>query len=76
MAISKVGVVGGGLMGHGITQICAQAGWDVVMREVDDDKVGTVASKELNPAKSRVLLKLALTKSPDPKAIQEMFDKY
>ena len=40
MAISKVGVVGGGLMGHGITQICAQAGWDVVMREVDDDKVG------------------------------------
>jgi len=44
--------------------------------EVDDDKVGTVASKELNPAKSRVLLKLALTKSSDPKAIQEMFDKY
>ena len=37
MAISKVGIVGGGLMGHGIAQICAQAGWDVVMREVDDD---------------------------------------
>jgi 3-hydroxybutyryl-CoA dehydrogenase len=35
MAISKVGVVGCGLMGHGITQICAQAGWDVVVREVD-----------------------------------------
>src|SRR3954453_7146125 len=26
MAISKVGVVGCGLMGHGISQICAQAG--------------------------------------------------
>lgn len=39
MAISKVGIVGGGLMGHGIAQICAQAGWDVVMREVDDDAV-------------------------------------
>jgi 3-hydroxybutyryl-CoA dehydrogenase len=37
MAISKVGIVGGGLMGHGITQVCAQAGWDVVMREVDDE---------------------------------------
>ncbi len=37
MAISKVGVVGGGLMGHGIAQICAQAGWDVVLREVDDE---------------------------------------
>ena len=45
MAISKVGVVGGGLMGHGITQICAQAGWDVVMREVDDDKVGQCIGK-------------------------------
>jgi len=39
MAISKVGIVGGGLMGHGIAQICAQAGWDVVMREVDDAAV-------------------------------------
>jgi 3-hydroxybutyryl-CoA dehydrogenase len=39
MAISKVGVVGGGLMGHGIAQICAQAGWDVVLREVDDERV-------------------------------------
>ncbi len=38
MAISKVGVVGGGLMGHGIAQICAQAGWEVVLREVDDER--------------------------------------
>ena len=36
MAISKVGVVGCGLMGHGIAQICAQAGWDVVVREVQE----------------------------------------
>jgi 3-hydroxybutyryl-CoA dehydrogenase len=35
MAISKVGVLGCGLMGHGISQICAQAGWDVVVREID-----------------------------------------
>jgi 3-hydroxybutyryl-CoA dehydrogenase len=35
MAISKVGVLGCGLMGHGITQVCAQAGWDVVVREAD-----------------------------------------
>src|SRR3954451_5411625 len=33
--ITKVGVLGCGLMGHGITQICAQAGWDVVVREAD-----------------------------------------
>jgi 3-hydroxybutyryl-CoA dehydrogenase len=39
MEISKVGVVGCGLMGHGITQICAQAGWDVVVRESNQDKL-------------------------------------
>jgi L-asparaginase len=44
--------------------------------EVDDDKVGTVVSKELNPAKSRVLLKLALTQASDPKKVQELFDTY
>ena len=30
-----MGVVGCGLMGHGIAQISAQAGWDVVVREAD-----------------------------------------
>ena len=44
--------------------------------EVDDDKVGTVASKELNPSKARVLLKLALTQTSEPKKVQELFDKY
>src|SRR5437588_6422441 len=33
--IVKVGVLGCGLMGHGITQISAEAGYDVVVREVD-----------------------------------------
>jgi 3-hydroxybutyryl-CoA dehydrogenase len=37
MEIAKVGVVGCGLMGHGIAQICAQAGWDVVVRELDQE---------------------------------------
>jgi 3-hydroxybutyryl-CoA dehydrogenase len=37
MEISKVGVLGCGLMGHGITQICAQAGWDVVVRELNQE---------------------------------------
>jgi 3-hydroxybutyryl-CoA dehydrogenase len=33
--IKRVGVVGCGLMGHGIAQVAAQAGYDVVVREVD-----------------------------------------
>jgi 3-hydroxybutyryl-CoA dehydrogenase len=39
MEINKVGVVGCGLMGHGIAQICAQAGWDVVVREADQGQL-------------------------------------
>jgi 3-hydroxybutyryl-CoA dehydrogenase len=39
MEISKVGVLGCGLMGHGIAQICAQAGWEVVVREVNQEKL-------------------------------------
>jgi 3-hydroxybutyryl-CoA dehydrogenase len=34
--IKRVGVVGGGLMGHGIAQVSATAGYDVVVREVDE----------------------------------------
>jgi len=34
--IEKVGVLGAGLMGHGIAQVAAQAGYEVVVREVDD----------------------------------------
>jgi 3-hydroxybutyryl-CoA dehydrogenase len=34
--IEKVGVLGCGLMGHGITQVAAEAGYQVVVREVDE----------------------------------------
>lgn len=44
--------------------------------EVDDDKMGFVASGELNPSKSRVLLQLALGKTHDPKNVQRMFNEY
>ena len=35
MAIKKVGVLGCGLMGAGIAQVCAQAGFDTIVREID-----------------------------------------
>jgi len=44
--------------------------------ELDDDKLGTVASIELNPAKARVLLQLALLKTKDAKKIQDYFNRY
>ncbi len=39
MAIHKVGVVGCGLMGSGIAQVCAMAGFSTVVREVNQDLV-------------------------------------
>ena len=38
--IETVGVLGAGLMGHGIAQVAAQAGYDVVLREVDEATLG------------------------------------
>ncbi len=39
MTIQRVGVVGFGQMGSGIAQICAQAGLDTVVREVEQSLV-------------------------------------
>ncbi|MET0510344.1 MAG: 3-hydroxybutyryl-CoA dehydrogenase [Thermoleophilaceae bacterium] len=36
MEIKRVGVVGCGLMGHGIAQVTAQSGYDVIVRELDE----------------------------------------
>lgn len=44
--------------------------------EVNDDENGFVASDELNPQKSRILLMLALLNRAQPAQIQEMFRTY
>jgi 3-hydroxybutyryl-CoA dehydrogenase len=43
--IENVGVLGVGLMGHGIAQVAAQSGYQVVLREVDDDTLGKGVGK-------------------------------
>lgn len=44
--------------------------------EVKDDELGFIASDELNPQKSRILLSLALLKPHRPEQIQQMFETY
>jgi L-asparaginase len=56
----------------------ARVGNGIIARngEADDDKYGFIASDNLNPQKARILLMLALTKTTNPKEIQEIFYKY
>ena len=44
--------------------------------ELDDDKLGFIASDELNPQKSRILLSLALLKQRTPADIQKLYTTY
>jgi L-asparaginase len=44
--------------------------------EVNDDELGFIASDELNPQKSRILLSLALLKPESPSQIQQSFRTY
>ncbi len=44
--------------------------------EVNDDEMGFIASDELNPQKSRILLSLALLKQRTPQELQNLFYTY
>src|SRR5512139_1280954 len=44
--------------------------------EVDDDKLGLIASDDLNPQKARVLLRLALLKPRSLAEVQRLFAEY
>ncbi|MBM3132230.1 MAG: 3-hydroxybutyryl-CoA dehydrogenase, partial [Chloroflexi bacterium] len=48
MEIKKVGVVGCGIMGGGIAQVCAESGYETVAREINDE----LLNKGLNAIKS------------------------
>lgn len=39
MEVKKISVIGAGLMGHGIAQVCAQGGYDVSLHDIKDEFV-------------------------------------
>src|SRR3954454_22679277 len=41
----RVGVIGGGLMGSGIAEVCARAGVDVTVVEVDEQRTEATRAK-------------------------------
>ena len=53
MSIEKVGILGCGLMGAGIAQICAQAGFETVARDIEQRFIDTgfgIVEKNLTKA--------------------------
>ena len=46
MDVKKVGVIGAGTMGHGIAQVFAASGYQVVLRDISDDFVNKPESKQ------------------------------
>jgi 3-hydroxybutyryl-CoA dehydrogenase len=39
ISIRKVGIIGAGQMGNGIAQVCAQAGYDVVLHDISEERI-------------------------------------
>jgi 3-hydroxybutyryl-CoA dehydrogenase len=62
--IKKVGIVGCGLMGHGIAQVVATAGYDVTVREVD----GATLEKGLGKIEKQLARAVEKGKSPQEDA--------
>jgi len=62
MAIKKIGVLGCGLMGSGIAQTAAAAGFEIIVREVDD-KVLDKGMESIDRSLSRLLKKERVTES-------------
>jgi 3-hydroxybutyryl-CoA dehydrogenase len=60
MQISKVGVIGAGQMGTGIAQVCATAGFDVILVDIDPERL-TAALKHIAEDLGRLVEKGRMT---------------
>jgi 3-hydroxybutyryl-CoA dehydrogenase len=60
MEIKNVGIVGGGIMGSGLTQVCAQSGYNTMVLEVNDELVNK-AIKSIDSALGRLTSKGKIT---------------
>src|SRR5512136_211051 len=67
-SIKTVGVVGCGLMGAGIVEACSRAGYNVVVREVNDDLLQT-GLKRIQDSMSKAVQRGKLSQ-PDLEAAQ------
>jgi 3-hydroxybutyryl-CoA dehydrogenase len=67
--VTIVGIVGAGVMGAGIGQVALEAGWEVVLHDVDEDAIARAAER-IRDGLARRAAKLDL----DPDSIDEWAD--
>jgi L-asparaginase len=75
---AAIGALAAAVRGGVAVVRASRIGQGVVRRdiEVDDTACGFVAAGDLPPAKARILLMLALTRTQDAAALQDVFDRY
>lgn len=71
MKITSVGVIGAGTMGNGIAQVCALAGLDVVMVDIDDAAVER-GFTQIKRSLDRMLKKETLSNEQKDSALQRI----
>ncbi|PSC05017.1 3-hydroxybutyryl-CoA dehydrogenase [Alsobacter soli] len=71
LEIRKVGIIGAGQMGNGIAQVCAQAGIDVMLNDLSEDRIQAgVAAIEGNL--SKLVQKGSMDEADRRKALQRV----
>ncbi|MCP8940672.1 3-hydroxybutyryl-CoA dehydrogenase [Alsobacter sp. SYSU M60028] len=69
--IRRIGIIGAGQMGSGIAQVCAQAGYDVALHDVSEDRIhGALATINGNLAK--LVQKATLTEAERRSALERI----
>ena len=71
MVVKKIGVIGAGQMGHGITLVAAQAGFDVIMRDINEELV-KVGIKKIDKFLTRSVEKGKMTEDEKKKIISRI----
>ena len=71
MKIESVGIIGSGTMGNGIAQVCAVAGLNVVMIDVNDDAVDRGIAN-IKRSLDRLIKKETLTEAQKDSALQRI----
>lgn len=62
MAIQNIGVIGAGQMGNGIAHVCAQAGYNVILSDINEDQLSN-AIKTVSKNLDRMVKKEKITQA-------------